>query len=107
MATRETIIGRAQKDDSTAYLAQVIIKRKGKICSQGNPDLRPAAKAWMTNREAELAKPAALGRREDPNLFEVIDRYRNEMRPRQNQSPVFEDDSGLRNRKAPVQRNQE
>jgi integrase len=72
-----TIIARKRKDRTTGYLAQILIKRKGKIVHRESKtfDRRQAAKAWLARRETDLAKPGALERREDPPLSAVIDRY--------------------------------
>ena len=77
-----TIISRTRKDGSTAYLAQILIKRKGKIVFRQSEtfDRRQAAKAWLSRRETELRKPGALDQREDPTLSAVIDRYIEESR---------------------------
>lgn len=77
-----TIISRTRKDGSTAYLAQILIKQKGKIVFRQSEtfDRRQAAKAWLSRRETELRKPGALDQREDPTLSAVIDRYIEESR---------------------------
>ena len=76
------IISRTRKDGSTAYLAQILIKRKGKIVFRQSEtfDRRQAAKAWLSRRETELRKPGALDQREDTMLSAVIDRYIEESR---------------------------
>jgi integrase len=73
-----TIVPRKRKDGSTGYLAQIIIKRQGKVVHQESQtfDRRQAATAWSVRREEELRKPGTLGRRaDDPKLADVIDRY--------------------------------
>jgi len=73
-----TIVPRKRKDGSTGYLAQIIVKRQGKVVHQEAQtfDRRQAASAWSERREAELRKPGALGRKtHDPKLTDVIDRY--------------------------------
>jgi integrase len=76
-----TIVERKRKSGSTGYLAQIILKREGRVVHQESQvfDRRQAARAWIDRREAELRKPgAALGharRASDPTLGEVIDRY--------------------------------
>ena len=76
-----TIQKRERKNGSTGYLAQIILKREGKVAHQESKvfDREQAARAWMARREAELRKPgAALGhtrRSNDPTLAAVIDRY--------------------------------
>jgi hypothetical protein len=58
-----TIVPRKRKDGSTGYLAQIIIKRQGKVVHQESQtfDRRQAASAWSERREAQLHKPGALG----------------------------------------------
>ena len=71
-----TIVPRKRKDGSTGYLAQIIVKRQGKVVHQESQtfDRRQAAAAWSARREDELRKPGALGRRiDDPKLADVID----------------------------------
>ena len=77
-----TIIGRTRKDGTAAYVAQILIKRKGQIAHRESQtfDRKQAAKAWLAKRETELAQPGALEKGEDPKLTEVIDRYRNELK---------------------------
>lgn len=72
-----TIIARRRRDGTTGYLAQIVIKRKGKIVHREAQtfDRKQAANAWLSRRETELAQPGALDRREDPKLTTVIDRY--------------------------------
>jgi integrase len=72
-----TIIGRTRKDGTTAYLAQILLKRKGQIVHREVQtfDRKQAAKAWLARRETELADPRALERSNDVLLAEVIDRY--------------------------------
>jgi hypothetical protein len=76
-----TIIGRTRKDGTPAYVAQILIKRKGLIAHRESQtfDRKQAAKAWLARRETE-AQPGALEKGEDPKLTEVIDRYRNELK---------------------------
>jgi integrase len=73
-----TIVPRKRRDGSTGYLAQIIVKRQGKVVHQESQtfDRRQAAAAWSVRREDELRKPGALGRRaDDPKLTDVIERY--------------------------------
>ncbi|WP_395451108.1 tyrosine-type recombinase/integrase [Aminobacter sp. UC22_36] len=74
-----TINERKRKDGTSAYLAQIVIKRDGKIVHRDNRtfDRRQAAAAWLEKRETELAKPGALEQIKagDPTLDKVIDRY--------------------------------
>jgi integrase len=72
-----TIIPRKRNDGSTAYRAQIVIKREGKVVHRENEtfDRKQVAKVWLARRETELRQPGALDRRPDPPLREVIDRY--------------------------------
>ena len=73
-----TIVPRKRRDGSTGYLAQIIIKRQGKVVHQElrTFDRKQAATAWAARREDELRKPGGLGRRaDDPKLADVIDKY--------------------------------
>jgi hypothetical protein len=77
-----TIIPRKRRDGSTAYQAQLLIKRAGKILHREGRtfDRKQAAAAWLEKREIELAKPSALERIKatDPTLASVIDQYTEE-----------------------------
>ena len=77
-----TIIGQTRKDGTAAYVAQILIKRKGQIAHRESQtfDRKQAAKAWLARRETELAQLGALEKGEDPKLTEVFDRYRNELK---------------------------
>lgn len=72
-----SIIGRTRKDGSIAYLAQILLKRKGKIVHRESEtfDRKQAAKAWLARRETELSEPGAFDPKHDVKLSEVIDRY--------------------------------
>lgn len=76
-----TISERKRKDGSIGYLAQITIKRGGKIVHRENKtfDRRQAAAQWVKRREAELAKPnAVLGKASKAaavTLGAAIDRY--------------------------------
>jgi len=72
-----TIIARTRKDGSTAFSAQIVIKKAGVIVHREAQtfDRKQAANAWIVKREAELKKPGGLERKEDPSLAAVIDRY--------------------------------
>jgi len=52
-----SIIGRTRKDGTTAYLAQILIKRKNKIVHREHQtfDRKQAAKAWLARRETVFA----------------------------------------------------
>ncbi|MDO9413799.1 MAG: site-specific integrase [Pseudolabrys sp.] len=72
-----SIIGRTRKDGTTAYAAQIVIKKDGRIVHREAEtfDRKQAANAWIVKREAELKSPGGLDRKEDPTLAVVIDRY--------------------------------
>ena len=72
-----TIIGRTRKDGTTAYLAQILLKSKGKIVHRESQtfDRKQAAKAWLSRRETELSEPGIREQKPDVKLAEVIDRY--------------------------------
>jgi integrase len=75
-----TIIARKRNDGTTAYRAQIVIKKEGRVVHRESEtfDRNQAAKAWMERRATELRQPGALDRLPDPPLGEVIDRYVNE-----------------------------
>jgi integrase len=68
---------RKRKDGSTAYGAQILIKRNGAIVHRESAtfDRKQAAKAWVARRETELRQPGALDRAPDPPLADAIERY--------------------------------
>jgi len=72
-----TIIARTRKDGSTAFTAQIVIKKAGAIVHRESQsfDRRQAATAWIVKREEQLKKPGGLEKKEDPTLSAVIDRY--------------------------------
>lgn len=76
-----SVIKRPRADGTIAYLAKIAIMREGVVVLRESRtfDRKPAANAWIDNREKELAKPGALERaradQNDPLLSEVIDRY--------------------------------
>lgn len=74
-----TIIARPRKDGTTAYLAQIILKRDGQVVHQESKtfDRRPAARAWIEKREQELRQPGAIEQAARPRatLADAIDRY--------------------------------
>lgn len=72
-----TIIERPRKDGTSAFLAQVAIKRGGKIVHRENQTFpsRKKAAAWIAKREDELAQPGALDDPQNPTLADVIDLY--------------------------------
>lgn len=77
-----TVIPRKRRDGSTAYQAQLLVKRGGKILHREGRtfDRKQAAAAWLEKRETELSRPNALERIKatDPTLATVIDRYTEE-----------------------------
>ena len=74
-----TIVTRARKNGTTAYLAQIILKRDGQVIHQEAKtfDRRPAAAAWIAKREKELARPGEIERSKAPSvtLSDAIDKY--------------------------------
>src|SRR3546814_3069741 len=56
-----TIVRRSRKDGSVAWLAQIVIKRGGKIVLRENKtfELRSTANAWLSQREDRLGQPGA------------------------------------------------
>ena len=79
-----TVIPRKRKDGTTAFNAQIVIKRKGvTVLREAKTfERRPAAMAWIAKREEELSRPGALeaSMADDPPLSEVIDQYIRESR---------------------------
>lgn len=75
-----TIIGRTRRNGTTAYLAQILLKRKGQIIHRESQtfDRKQAAKAWLARRETELSDPHSFDRTKDVKLAHVIDRYTRE-----------------------------
>jgi hypothetical protein len=59
-----TIVPRKRKNGTTAFMAKIIIKRKGEVIHRETEtfDRRPAAAGWIARREDELSKPGALDR---------------------------------------------
>ena len=57
-----TVTERVRKNGSKAYMAQISIFREGRHVLRENKtfDRKPAARAWIEKREAELAKPGAI-----------------------------------------------
>jgi integrase len=72
-----TITERTRKDGSTAYLAQITIKRDGRILHRENQtfDSRKRAAGWLGRREDELSQPGAIEPVNDPPLLDAIDAY--------------------------------
>ncbi len=74
-----SIVARKRGDGTTGYMAQVTIKRGGKVEHRETRtfDRKQAASAWVARRETELREPGAIDRlhADDPPLAQVIDRY--------------------------------
>jgi integrase len=80
-----TIVKRSRKDGSVAWLAQIVIKRGGKIILRENKtfERRSIASAWLSQREEHLGQPEALesalqtksNDNRVPTLADAIDRY--------------------------------
>src|SRR2546429_2142978 len=72
-----TIISRTRKNGTTAYMAQILLKREGRVIHREAQtfDRKQAAKAWLARRETELSDPGAFDRKNDVKLADVIDRY--------------------------------
>lgn len=78
-----TVLARKRANGSTAYLATVRVKQKGKIVHRENKtfEVRSAALHWTKEREVELAKPGAIKPKlAFVTLGEAIDRYTDESR---------------------------
>jgi hypothetical protein len=74
-----TIIPRRRADGSTAYLAQILKKKDGRIVHRESRtfDRQALAKAWVKKREADIAAPGGLERAQTPKgtLGDAIDKY--------------------------------
>jgi len=74
-----SIVERKKKDGTPSFMAQIVIKRDGKIVHRENKTFpkRREAVSWGAHRETELAKPGAVEeiKREDPTLSEAITKY--------------------------------
>lgn len=77
-----TIVDRPRADGTTAYMAKIILKRKGKVVHRETKtfDRRQAANAWIVKREEELSKPGEIERTKTPSvsLAQVIKKYKQE-----------------------------
>ena len=60
-----TIVSRKRGDGTTAHMARIIIKRKGKVIFSDNRtfDRKQTAYAWAEAREKELNAPGGLEKR--------------------------------------------
>lgn len=82
-----SIIARKRKDGSTAYRAQIIIKRKGVIVHREAEtfDDEYDARLWAKKREATLAKPdgveQAQTKQEAVTLGKLIELYQKKVKP--------------------------
>lgn len=74
-----TIVERQRADGSTAFVAQILKKKNGKIIHRESRsfDRRPVAERWIKNREEDLAKPkgAEILKARAMTLADAIDRY--------------------------------
>ena len=76
-----TIIERKRADGSTAYLARVTVKNKGKVIFQQfqNFDRRPAAEGWVRQLEKTVKQPGGIelvqGQAKARTLRDAIDIY--------------------------------
>ena len=72
-----TISERKRKNGSSAFLAQIVIKREGKIVHRENKtfDRKRVAEKWLEKRETELAKPEGLQQLPGKTLADAIDRH--------------------------------
>lgn len=79
-----TIRERVRKDGSIAYLAQIVMKRKGRPTYREAEtfDRRAEAVAYLKNREKELKEPGGIERSQTRGLTvaDAIDRYVSESR---------------------------
>lgn len=77
-----SIIERKKKDGTSSFLAQIVVKRDGKIIHRENKTFakRREAVAWGKHREEELSEPGAVEElhKEDPTLADAIKRYEKE-----------------------------
>lgn len=75
-----TITERKRKNGSVAFMAQIVIKRDGKVAHRENRtfDRRPTANSWMKRREKELTAPGGLQEariKKAATLDDAIDQY--------------------------------
>ncbi len=75
-----TIVERPRANGSVAYLAQILLKKDGKIVHRESRtfDRKPMATAWIKKRESELKKdPSLIGvtARPSSKLSDAIDKY--------------------------------
>jgi hypothetical protein len=70
-----TIVARRRSDGTTAYLAQIQIRREGIVVFRESKtfDRRQAASAWLERREREIEKAGGLQHAEDPLTGETVD----------------------------------
>ncbi len=75
-----TITARQRKNGSTAFLAQIVVKRAGHIIHRENKtfDSRKRAAAWLAQRENEIDESAPGADPFNPDLAAIITRYMNE-----------------------------
>lgn len=74
-----TITSRKRHDGTTAHMAQIVLKRKGKVVHRENKtfDRKQAAYAWAQAREEELKAPGGLEglKAASVTLGDAIDKY--------------------------------
>ncbi|MCV9960707.1 site-specific integrase [Pararhizobium sp. BT-229] len=77
-----TIVERTKADGSVVFVAQILLKQKGKIVFREGRTFarRPAATSWIELREAELRKPGGIqsvqkAKAQRYTLADAIDRY--------------------------------
>lgn len=79
-----TIVKRKRRNGTTAFMAKIVITRKGRIAHRETQtfDRRKEASAWIATREEELSRPGAIerARRAGVTLADAIDHYRREQR---------------------------
>ncbi|WP_315923480.1 tyrosine-type recombinase/integrase [Mesorhizobium sp. SP-1A] len=79
-----SIVERKKKDGTSSFLAQIVIKRDGRIIHRENKTFgrRREAVAWGKFRESELAEPGAVEeiKAEDPTLAKAIEKHERELK---------------------------
>lgn len=75
-----TITERKRKDGTVAFMAQIVVKRDGKVAHRENKtfDRRPAARAWIKRREDRLSTDEGIEAarvKQAATLDDAIDQY--------------------------------
>lgn len=72
-----SIAERKRKDGSIAYLAQIVIKRSGRIVHRENKtfDRRRIAEEWLIKRESDLTNPETFKQQSCKTLADEIRKY--------------------------------